>query len=335
MLSLGLLLPFGAAMAPDRVARTVAAFVNPTPAKRVTLVQDGTVQTFQTHAATAEAMLAEHGVFPADTDALNVSPASALSDGERIVYRAAVPVSLTVDGTTRLLRSPAASVGELLAHAGVSWDRHDDVSPPAATPLGNDLPIGVRHVSRWTEIVHRPLAPTVVKRWSMAVQAGSSQVVDPGAAGLLEVTYHVQRTPDRRGTHRTEVLSRVLRAPRDRVVAEGIAEFTALSELARRELVGTLGIATSALSMIATAYTADCRGCSGTTASGRAAGHGIVAVDPAVIPLGTHLFIPGYGRAVAGDTGGAIRGRRIDLGFDSHRQATQFGRRPLIVYVYK
>jgi 3D (Asp-Asp-Asp) domain-containing protein/uncharacterized protein YabE (DUF348 family) len=335
MLSLGLLLPFGAAMAPDRVARTVAAFVDPTPAKRITLVRDGAAQTFETRAATAEALLAEHGVFPAPSDALSVPPASPLVDGERIVYRAAVPVSLTVDGTTRLLRSPAASVGDLLARAGVTWDRHDDVSPPAATPLGNDLPIVVRHVSRWTEIVRRPLAPAVVKRWSMAVAAGSSQVVDPGDSGLLETVYRVQRTPDRRGVRRTELTSLVVRAPHDRVVAEGIAEFTALSELARRELVGTLGIATSALSMIATAYTADCRGCSGTTATGRAAGHGIVAVDPAVIPLGTHLFIPGYGRAVAGDTGGAIRGRRIDLGFDSRWQATQFGRRPLVVYVYK
>ncbi len=72
------------------------------------------------------------------------------------------------------------------------------------------------------------------------------------------------------------------------------------------------------MEMIATAYTADCAGCGGMTAIGRRAGHGIVAVDPRVIPLGTRLYIPGYGLAVAGDTGGAIVGNRIDLGFDSH-----------------
>jgi 3D (Asp-Asp-Asp) domain-containing protein len=85
--------------------------------------------------------------------------------------------------------------------------------------------------------------------------------------------------------------------------------------------------------MVATAYTANCDGCSGVTASGQHAGHGIVAVDPRVIPLGSHLYIPGYGHAVAGDTGGAIRGNRVDLGFNSDADAMQFGRRPVTVYV--
>ena len=47
------------------------------------------------------------------------------------------------------------------------------------------------------------------------------------------------------------------------------------------------------------------------------------------------MFIPGYGHAVAGDTGGAIRGRRIDLGFNSNGEANQFGRRPVTVYLIK
>ncbi len=84
--------------------------------------------------------------------------------------------------------------------------------------------------------------------------------------------------------------------------------------------------------MVATAYTADCYGCSGRTALGYRAGHGVVAVDPRIIPLGTRLYIPGYGMAVAGDTGGAIIGRRIDLGFNSIGDALQFGRRPVRVF---
>jgi len=87
--------------------------------------------------------------------------------------------------------------------------------------------------------------------------------------------------------------------------------------------------------MVATAYTASCAGCSGMTAIGRPAGHGIVAVDPRVIPLGTRMYIPGYGHALAGDTGGAIHGNRIDLGFNSNAQANQFGRRSVMVYLIK
>jgi len=68
--------------------------------------------------------------------------------------------------------------------------------------------------------------------------------------------------------------------------------------------------------MFSTSYDKNCLGCNETTATGLRAGYGVVAVDPRVIPLGTKLFIPGYGVAVAGDTGGAIKGNKIDLGFD-------------------
>ncbi|MBP8617589.1 3D domain-containing protein, partial [Veillonella sp.] len=60
---------------------------------------------------------------------------------------------------------------------------------------------------------------------------------------------------------------------------------------------------------------------------------GLVSVDPDVIPLGTELYIEGYGYAVADDTGGAIRGHKIDLAVDSYDETIQFGRRDVTVYV--
>jgi 3D (Asp-Asp-Asp) domain-containing protein len=73
----------------------------------------------------------------------------------------------------------------------------------------------------------------------------------------------------------------------------------------------------------------------GVTASGMRAGYGVVAVDPRVIPLGTRLYIPGYGYAIAGDTGSAIVGNRIDLGFATYAEAIRFGRQSVAVYVLK
>jgi 3D (Asp-Asp-Asp) domain-containing protein len=69
------------------------------------------------------------------------------------------------------------------------------------------------------------------------------------------------------------------------------------------------------------------------TAIGLLARRGVVAVDPGVIKLGTRLHIEGYGDAVAGDTGGAIRGNRIDLCFDSYDEAMRFGRRTVKAYI--
>lgn len=71
----------------------------------------------------------------------------------------------------------------------------------------------------------------------------------------------------------------------------------------------------------------------GITASGMKARYGVVAVDPRVIPLGTKLYIEGYGNAVAGDTGGAIKGNRIDLFYNSRSAALNFGRRQVKVTI--
>ena len=69
------------------------------------------------------------------------------------------------------------------------------------------------------------------------------------------------------------------------------------------------------------------------TASGTKVRRGIIAVDPKVIPLGTRVYIPGYGEAVAEDTGGAIKGNRIDIAFDSYDEAINFGRQSLQIYI--
>jgi 3D (Asp-Asp-Asp) domain-containing protein len=119
------------------------------------------------------------------------------------------------------------------------------------------------------------------------------------------------------------------------IVMRGPVRTHTLVDTARLRLDAAVRGAGSALHMIATAYTAGCYGCSGITAMGLHAGHGIVAVDPRIIPLGTHLYVPGYGKALAGDTGGAIKGLRIDLGFNSLSEAIRFGRREITVYVLR
>jgi 3D (Asp-Asp-Asp) domain-containing protein len=69
----------------------------------------------------------------------------------------------------------------------------------------------------------------------------------------------------------------------------------------------------------------------GETASGLPAAYGVAAVDPTVIPLGTRFHVPGYGDAVAADTGGSIRGAVIDLWFPTRAEAEAWGRRQVII----
>ncbi|MEN6412623.1 MAG: peptidoglycan-binding protein [Veillonellales bacterium] len=88
-----------------------------------------------------------------------------------------------------------------------------------------------------------------------------------------------------------------------------------------------------ALNVIASAYTSNDDGNSNYTCRGNLVRKGLVAVDPAVIPLGTRLYIPGYGYAIADDIGGAIKGNSIDLAFDSRSDALQFGVQRITIYV--
>ena len=318
------------------MAKTLAAVAAPsTPVKHVTFLRDGITQSLETRAATAEELLAENGIVRAPEDALSVDPQSTVTDGETVEYRAAMPVTVVVDGTTRTIRSAARSVGELLHAQAVAFDAHDRVAPVAASPLVPDETVSVQHVDEWTATVHKTVQPRVVKKFALGLEFGKTKVLDAGRSGVTEISYAYHRTSDRSAITRTTLVSRVLRAPRAKIVAEGIGDYAALSSVAARSIEGTLRMAASALSMVATAYTANCYGCSGVTATGRPAGHGIVAVDPRVIPLGTHVYIPGYGHAIAGDTGGAIVGNRIDLGFNSHSDAMSFGRRSIVVYLLK
>jgi 3D (Asp-Asp-Asp) domain-containing protein len=87
------------------------------------------------------------------------------------------------------------------------------------------------------------------------------------------------------------------------------------------------------VNMEASAYTTEDPGNGSYTYRGNQLRKGLVAVDPNVIPLGARLYIEGYGYAIADDTGGYIRGNRIDLAYESRGEALQFGRRTVSVYI--
>jgi 3D (Asp-Asp-Asp) domain-containing protein len=91
------------------------------------------------------------------------------------------------------------------------------------------------------------------------------------------------------------------------------------------------------LTVTATAYTASCEGCSGTTATGvdlkANPDKKVIAVDPSVIPLGSKVYVEGYGYATAEDTGGAINGNRIDVFIPTQDAAVAFGKREVNVKV--
>jgi 3D (Asp-Asp-Asp) domain-containing protein len=212
------------------------------------------------------------------------------------------------------------------------------VSPVwAAPPTGSQAAAtGVTYrngVIRWESLERRHVRPKTLTRLSLLLPPGNSKLVARGRPGLAQVL--VQYAQRDGGPVRQRILSTTLiRKAKPQIVAQGVGPAT-LAAFETRGLLQMVSVARGAVQMIATAYTAGSAGGGGMTASGRHAGYGIVAVDPRIIPLGTRLYISGYGLAIAGDTGGDIVGNRIDLGFDSLRGAMLFGRRDVTVYRLK
>ena len=95
--------------------------------------------------------------------------------------------------------------------------------------------------------------------------------------------------------------------------------------------------ATKTMTVTATAYTAYCEGCSGVTAAGidlkANPDAKVIAVDPSVIPLGTKVYVEGYGYATAADTGGAIKGNKIDVFIPTQSAALSWGKRQVEIQI--
>ncbi len=335
VLSLGLLLPFGAGAFPDRAIAVLTDAAGGVPAKHLTFIDGDARDAVDTRTTTVAGFLRERGIDPQPDDSLSAPLDAPLADGATLTFRRAVPVQLHIDGVDKLIRTAASTVATLLAAQGVKPGPHDTVLPPAQTAVAENMVIRYSRATSWLERIRTAIVPPMRKKYDIAMTTGTQRTVDPGAPGVKETTVEVLQPDPAVPAKKTFLAARVLRFPRAKVVAEGVGDYSSLAGIARRGMAGTVRLADAALKMVATAYTGGCPGCSGRTASGRPAGRGVVAVDPRYIPLGTRLFIPGYGHAYAGDTGGAIHGNRIDLGFDSHQDAMSFGRRPIVVYVLK
>ena len=121
----------------------------------------------------------------------------------------------------------------------------------------------------------------------------------------------------------------------DNINIEPVAANVSVEDSIVEKSYGYDGDYVAVMTMEATAYLPSDGGGYGITATGIPATYGVAAVDPAIIPLGSRLYIPGYGEAIAADTGGAIYGYRIDLCMESYSECMNFGRRDVTVYVLR
>lgn len=146
--------------------------------------------------------------------------------------------------------------------------------------------------------------------------SGSEKVIRQGKSGKVEKTYEIVKV-DGKIRNKKLIKETIVKEMEPKIIAVG-TKMPSRGDVAAKEMLVT-----------ATAYTPYCTGCSGTTATGlnirQNPNMKVIAVDPAVIPLGTKVYVDGYGYAVAGDTGSAIKGNKIDILMPTKQEAYRWG----------
>ena len=227
----------------------------------------------------------------------------------RVTIQRSTPLSVRADGRQVKTRTRAETVGDALAELGVVVAGLDRVTPPLETPLYPDVPIVITRVREDVEVEEEIEPFETVFRGDPNLLIDTQALVSEGAPGIMRKRYRIRY-------ENGEAVSRILedewlaQSPDQRVIAYGqrIAPQTAVVD-------GQAITYWRKVRMLATSYNPTSTG-GNRTYTGDEVRQGVVAVDPAIVPLRSQVFVPGYGVGNALDIGGGIRSRRIDLAYD-------------------
>lgn len=282
-------------------------------------VDDGSIPfTIYTTAPTVGEALLREQVTLYLGDRVQPSLGSRVQAGLRVVIQRSKPVLITADGRTVQTRTRGQTVGDTLMELGIVVAGSDRVTPPLTQAVNDHTRIRVVRVLETVLVEGEAIPFTAVLVPDDNLEIDQQRLDQRGEAGEYRRRFKVVMEDGVEiARHLTD----------DWIAAEPITQVVAYG---RRIVSRILETPEGPVSywrktrMLATSYSASTAGVSsdkswyGITRLGWPMRKGIVAVDPTLIPLGSRVYVPGYGFGDAADTGSAIRARRIDLGYDDH-----------------
>lgn len=228
-----------------------------------------------------------------------------------------VDVTIKVDGVEMHLMAAPVTVSKVLESYGIPVGKDDLVKPAMNQHLTADTEILVQRIV-FEEVVESEAVPFKTKvEGTDELPAKTQKVVQKGVKGEDKVTYKITYA-DGKEIARKEIARERVKKPVTKIIKKSTVGTISGREYSRKFTVK------------AYSYTGG-----GTTASGLPAAVGRIAVDPGVIPLGTQVYVEGYGFATAADTGGNIKGNTIDVYYNSESQCRQWGCRYITIYILK
>lgn len=305
------------------VGLVIVGFATP---KTVIVNIDDSVQVttteYETTCTRVDTFIETHGIdYVYGEDVIDVELYTGISNDMEINIQKAVHIPVTADGETNVITTLPIKVEDLLKELDIEVGKEDIVEPDMEHTLRNGDELHIKRVTTGyvTEEVETQYSTVYVNDYSMAI--GKTEVLQEGAIGKEEKTYLVTFI-DGEESSRELSDSRVLQEKQDKIIGIGMN----ISSGIPSGLQYTMKI--SGVRAVSYHFSGNPKG-----AYGLACTYGTCAVDKDVIPLGSLLYIEGYGYAIANDVGGSIKGNTVDLYMEDISQCGRWGARTVNVYV--
>lgn len=298
--------------------------------KTVTVSVNGNKKTYVTWKQTVDNLFEKEGIDVTEDDKINVSLDSKLVEDMEIDIKKAVPVTVVIAGQEHEVMTTEETVKDTILEKidyiesqGGGFDNDDEVTPSGDTAISKNMKIEIVQVevAKLSETEKLPYNVQYQTDYDKDVKS-ASEVLQAGQEGSRKLDYKVLKYEDGREEKVLQAVT-VISQPVDEIVVQGGSYFMASRSGEQIKLKG------NTMTVSATAYYC---GENAITATGRYAvrdpeGISTIAVDPSVIPLGSLVYVDGYGKAVAADTGSAIKGNIIDVYLNSKSECVSWGRK--------
>ncbi|TWT28609.1 G5 and 3D domain-containing protein [Planomicrobium sp. CPCC 101110] len=334
-------------------------------AEQYTVTIDGEAKTAWTTKNTVADILAKAEVEVSEYDKVSPALEEEVDEDTAISVEKAFEVTILDGLEKKQAWSTSTTVADFLKQQKVSLSELDRVEKGMDELVLPNSEVKIVRVEKVTDVVEDSVKFAVETKKDSSLLKGKEKLVQKGQQGIVKKTYEVVKENGKE-VKRDLKKEKVVKEPKKQITAVGTkvvvaavsrgkdttpaaeketaqAKTVKASAPAKKEVSAAPKAAQASepagkeMIVSATAYTASCAGCSGITATGinlkANPGLKVIAVDPNVIPLGSKVWVEGYGHAIAGDTGGAIKGNKIDLFVADQSAALAFGRKQVKIKI--
>ena len=300
----------------------VVGYVTP---ETVTVIVDTSLEkektVYETTAGKVESFIEDHDIDYVDgVDDMDVELDDKIKDGMKIHITKAIDIEVTADGKTVELTTLPLTANEAIAKAGIKVGKNDIVEPAGDTMLVTGDQVVVKRVTFKKVKEEVVVDYEVVYQEDASMGIGQMELTQDGSDGLEEETYRV-RYIDGKEADRELIDTKVVEEVKNKTYSYG-------TDISFGDAPSSYIKKVSGVRAVAYYFDGNPSGAYGLPCT-----YGTVAVDPDVFPLGSLLYIEGYGYAIANDVGTSIKGNVVDLYMERYDQCLMWGAHRVNVYL--